>query len=177
MESDEVLAEIERRKQQAKNLKIRELLWSLYIRFKGYETRKNRTFIYPEIAASLKTLGNTQEFSLNQSLYRFVYSEGPPHKSEYLGRGELSERTTVSATLALHVESDPVFQFEIRRSTSYLDDGPVSKDDVGAITCFMEGRWIEELQGLMERIREHEKSVANRLNSPKLEEMKKRFGI
>jgi len=177
MESDEVRAEIQRRKQRAQDLNIRELLWALYKRLSGYSISKDREMICSEISESLRTSGNVHEFSWGQSLYQLAYTEGPHRKSEFLGRGEISEGKSVPAMLALSVDNEPVFKFEIRRSTRYLDDGPVWTDDVGAITRFIEGQWVEELPNLMKAIREHEKSVRDRRNAPRLEAEKKRFGL
>jgi hypothetical protein len=177
MEPDEVRAEIERRKQRAEDLGLRELLWSLHGRLNGYAISKDREMICSEISESLKTSGNIHEFAWGQSLYQLAYTEGPHRTSEFLGRGEIFEGKSVHAMLALSVAREPVFKFEIRRSTRYLDDGPVWRDDVGTITRFIEGRWVEELPNLMKAIRDHEKSVRDLRNAPRLEAERKRFGL
>jgi hypothetical protein len=79
--------------------------------------------------------------------------------------------------LDLSVDDQRVFKFEIRRSTRYLDDGLAWNDDMGEITWFIEGPWVQELPELLKRIRAHEKSVRDQRSAPKLEAMKKRFGL
>jgi hypothetical protein len=79
--------------------------------------------------------------------------------------------------LALKVDDQPVFKFEIRRSTRYLNDGPVWNDVIGEVTRFIEGPWVQEVTDLLKRIRAHEKSVRDKRDAPKLEAMKKRFGF
>jgi peptidoglycan/xylan/chitin deacetylase (PgdA/CDA1 family) len=58
-----------------------------------------------------------------------------------------------------------------------LEDGLAWNDDMGEITWFIEGPWVQELPELLKRIRAHEKSVLDRRSAPKLEAMKKRFGL
>ena len=180
MEPDEIRAEIERRKKRARDLKIREVLWSLYhSHLCHYETliQKDPELLCAEVSESIKTSGKSVEFSLRQSIYRIVYTEGPKVRRETLGRGELFGESIVPAILDLSVDDQRVFKFEIRRSTRYLDEGLAWNDDMGDITWFIEGPWVQELPELLKRIRAHEKSVRDRRSAPKLEAMKKRFGL
>ena len=162
------------------DLKIREALWSLYhSHFSRYETfiHEDPELLCPEVSESIKISDKSVEFSLRQSIYRIVYTEGPKVRRETLGRGELLGESIVPAMLDLSVDDQRVMKFEIKRSTRYLDVGPASNDDMGEITWFIEGPWVQELPELLKRISAHEKSVRDRRSIPKLEAMKKRFGI
>jgi hypothetical protein len=180
MEPDVIRAEIEQRKKRAVDLKIREVLWSLYhSHLSHYETliQEDPELLCPEVCESIKISDKSVEFSLRQSIYRIVYTEGPKVRREAPGRGELFGESIVPAMLDLSVDDQRVLKFEIRRSTRYLDDGPAWNDDMGDITWFIEGLWVQELPELLKRIMAHEKSVRDRRSIPKLEAMKKRFGL
>src|SRR5450631_361894 len=78
MEPDEIRAEIERRKQRAKDLKLRESVWSLYIsQFKYIDERlrKDPEAILAEVRESLKRSNNTYDFRFKGVEYRLVYKE------------------------------------------------------------------------------------------------------
>ena len=180
MEPDVIRAEIERRKKRAMDLKIREVLWSLYhSHLSRYETfiHEDPELICPEVRESIKIFDKGIEFSLSQSIYRIVYTEGPKIRRETPGKGELLGETIVPAMLDLSVDDQRVMKFEIKRSTRFLEDGPAWNDDMGDISWFIEGPWVQELPELLKRIRAHEKSVRDRRSIPKLEAMKKRFGL
>ena len=180
MEPDVIRAEIERRKKRAMDLKIREVLWSLYhSHLSHYEAfiHNDPELLCPEVSESIKISDKCIEFSLRQSIYRIVYTEGPKVRHETPGKGELLGESIVPAMLDLSVDDQRVFKFEIKRSTRFLEDGLAWNDDMGDITWFIEGPWVQELPELLKRIREHEKSVKDRRSIPKLEAMKKRFGL
>jgi hypothetical protein len=180
MEPDVIRAEIERRKKRAMDLRIREVLWSLYhSHLSHYEAfvHEDPELLCPDVRESIKISDKCVEFPLRQSVYRIVYTEGPKIRHETLGRGELLAESIVPAILDLSVDDQRVFKFEIRRSTRYLEDGPVWNDDMGDISWFIEGPWVQELPELLKRISAHEKSVRDRRSIPKLEAMKKRFGL
>lgn len=180
MEPDEIRTEIERRKKRAIDLKIREVLWSLYhSHFSRYEAfiHEDPELVCPEVSESIKISDQSIEFSLRQSIYRIVYTEGPKVRREAPRKGELFGESMVPALLDLSVDDQRVLKFEIKRSTRYLVDGPARNDDMGDITWFIEGPWVQELPELLKRITAHEKSVRDRRSIPKLEAMKKRFGL
>jgi len=180
MEPDVIRAEIERRKKRAMDLRIREVLWSLYhSHLSHYEAfvHEDPELLCPDVRESIKISDKCVEFPLRQSVYRIVYTEGPKVRHETVGRGELLGESIVPAILDLSVDDQRVFKFEIRRSTRYLEDGPVWNDDMGDISWFIEGPWVQELPELLKRISAHEKSVRDRRSIPKLEAMKKRFGL
>jgi hypothetical protein len=180
MEPDEVRAEIERRKKRAMDLKIREVLWSLYhSHLSHYETliQEDPELLCAGVCESIKISDKNVEFSLRQLIYRIVYTEGLKVRREALRSGELFGESIVPAMLDLSVDDQRVFKFEIRRCTRFLEDGPAWNDDMGDITWFIEGPWVQELPELLKRIMAYEKSVRDRRSAPKLEAMKKRFGL
>lgn len=187
IEPDEVRAEIERRKKRATDLRIREVLWSLYnSHFMRYEAwiREDPQLVYPGINEAIKISAKEVQFSIGRTTYQLTYKEGPASKDEWL-RGcadrEFFEEKIVPATLALRVDGQRVFKFEISRRTHYTRDGPVWDDPLGEVTRFIDGLWVLEITDLLEKIKAHEEGVRKKRAGPRearqLEALKKRFGL
>lgn len=189
MGDDEIRAEIEQRKQRAKDLKIRELLWSLYYgRFSRYPEliEKNQAEVYPEVRTTFRmsALPSTQiypkslqvHFDLASRAYELLYREGPEEARDWPG-DRLSRFSVTPASLMLKVNGEPVFEFNIRRSVQDAEDGPIFDNRMGEITRFIEGSWVQELNLLLGNIRNHEKGVWDKRRAPKLAEERKRFGV
>jgi hypothetical protein len=187
MEPDEVHAEIERRKKRAKDLKIREVLWSLYnSHFLRYEAwiRENPQLVYPGIKEAFKISAKEVQFSIGRTTYQLTYKEGLVAKGERLrgrDRGEFFEEDIIPATLALRVDDQWVFEFDLCRRIHRTQFGPGWDDPLGEVTRFIDGPWVLELTDLLEKIRAHEEGVRNGREGPRkareLEALKKRFGL
>jgi hypothetical protein len=187
MEPDEIRAEIERRKKLARDLKLRETLWSLYYwNFRGYGELlgKDPELVYPEIKETLNISDKEHiQFSLKQTMYQFVYKEGPAEERESWGsrRGLDDEETITPATLALEVNGQRVFDFNIRKSVRYTRDAPLFNESMGEITSFIQGPWASDLTELLPKITSHKNDVRDRRQAPKvqqqLKEDMKRFGM
>jgi hypothetical protein len=182
MEPDEVRAEIERRKKRAADLQIREILMSLYnSHLARYESwiREDSELVYPGISDTVQFSGKDIQFSLGKTVYRLTYKEGPAPKSERIhgGYGEFFEEKIVPATLGLRVDEQRVFKFEMSRCTTYTQNRPFWKDSLGEVTRFIDGMWVLEITDLLENIRTHEQGIREKRDGPRLEALKKRFGL
>lgn len=173
MEPDEVHAEIERRKKRAKDLKIREVLWSLYnSHFMRYEAwiREDPKLVYPGIKESIKIFAKEVQFSIGRTTYQLTYKEGLIAEGERLrgrDRGEFFEEDIIPATLALRVDDQWVFEFELCRRTRRTQFGPVWDNPPGEVIRFSDGPWVLELTDLLEKIRSHEEGVRNEREDPR----------
>src|ERR1035437_2719638 len=128
MEPDEVRAQIEQRKQGAKDLSIREVLWSLYY---GILSRypelmeKDPPLVYPGVKETfeMSVLPSTQQFPkgildrfrLGPAVYHVLYREGPEEVRSWSGR-DFSRYCVTHASIVLKVDGEEVFDFNIRRS-------------------------------------------------------------
>jgi hypothetical protein len=187
MEPDEARVEIERRKNRAKDLKIREVLWSLYnshlMRYEAW-VREDPQLVYPGIKEAIKISAKEFQFSIGPTTYQLTYKEGPTSERERLrgpGPGEFFEETIVPATLALMVDDQKVFKFELCRRTRHTEFGPAWDDPLGDVTRFIDGPWVLELTDLLAKIKAHEEGVRNDREGPRkareLDALKKRFGL
>jgi hypothetical protein len=187
MEPDEIRAEIQRRKKRATDLKLREILWSLYnSHFRRYteQLKKDSELVYPEIQETLEISNTHIQFCIGETTYRLVYKEGPQEReSDWVPRrrGILDETTITPATLALQVDGARVFDFKIQKSVSYTPEMPIFDETMGEITSFIEGPWVTDVAELLQKIRLHEKAVWDKRQAPKLQqklrEDMKRFGL
>lgn len=178
MEPDEIRAEIQRRKQLATDLKLRETLWSLYkSHLKGYAERLKRDpeLIYPGIRESLEIAGTHIRFSVAETIYNFAYSEGPQEIEDWRSRGEKTIITP--AMLGLEVDGRPVFDFKIQKSVRDTVDMPIFTESTGEITRFIEGPWVTNIAELLQAIKLHEKAVRDNRRAPILREEMERFGF
>jgi len=187
MEPEEVRAEIERLKNRAKDLNIREVLWSLYnSHFRHYEAwmREDPQLVYPGINGTVKVSAKEVQFSTGQTTYQITYKEGPPYESERIhgpGPGEFFEEQSVPATLSLRIDNQKVFKFELCTRTRSTEYGPSWDNPLGEVTRFIDGLWVSELNDLLAKIIVHEEGVRSERAAPRkareLEELKKRFGL
>jgi hypothetical protein len=79
MEEDEILKEIGRRKQRAKDLSLRELLWKPYSSFLQYypsTLAKDPDTILPAVKESMSIQDNTYRFTVESVDYQVIYTAG-----------------------------------------------------------------------------------------------------
>jgi len=181
MNADEIRAEIERRKKRASDLKLREVLWNLY---DGHLSRyrewllKDPTLVHPEVKEALEISDGSINFKMGTAAYRISYKEGQPEGNEpWWSDRDFEEETITPATLSLAVDGEPVFEFNIRRSTRALRSGPVWEDTMGEISRFTEGGWTVELAVLLQKVRFHEKTIRDQRELPALQQRMKQFGL
>ena len=180
MNEEDIKAEIERRKEKAKSLKLRETVWNLYSsQFKYIDERLQKDFelILPEVRETLKRSDSASEFGFNGTNYRLVCIERKREREHYG-----SDKTvTTHLTLSLNASGRLVFEFNMRTSVTYAPDQPIFDDYMGEITAFIEGPWIADIVELLQEMMAHVQEVWKRRNAPKeaqrLKKAMKKFGL
>jgi hypothetical protein len=160
MEPEEIRTEIERRKNRARDLRLRENLWELYYHgLHSYvkEMKTDPELILPEIRESLEASEEQFAFQLCGAKYVLDYKKG---KEETDNWGSRSDETTVTpVTITLSVNGERVFRFKMERSVTYGRDMPYFNETMGEIEGFIEGSWMDEISGLKQRISTHNNDV------------------
>jgi hypothetical protein len=182
MGPDEIRAEIQRRKQRAINLRIRETLWSLYSpRHYAKLLADDPELIHPEFREALEISGDHILFRIRGASYVLACKEKSKERQLWGSRRLEDEVDVMHAALTLEVDGKLVFDFEVRKMVTYTPDWPIFDDTMGEINSFIDGLWVAIVPELLERIRRHEKSVWEGRNAPriqqKLEEDMKRLGL
>jgi hypothetical protein len=179
MTPEEIRAEVERRRQRAGDLKIRETLWDLEKTFRGYriwlrdDLHFGKRLVYPGIELS----NDEARFSLDRGASKLTYRKGKVESEEY---GDV-ESTTTHGTINLKLNEDNVFEFEVAETIEYLPDSPGFSERLGEINRFIEGPWVTEIADFVQRVDAHEKSAWKERNAPReareAEDLRKRFGF
>jgi hypothetical protein len=194
MDPDEVRAEIECRRKQANDLKLRETLWALYhshLKFYVGVVTKDPSYagvvtyyqdmIYPEIKETLEISGADIQFRFGEATYRVTYTAGPEERSDWDSRGRYREEVSTPITLALAVNGERVFEFEMTEIVTDTMDGPLFDEVMGKVTSFIEGPWVTDVAQLVQKIKAHEQSIRDKQLAQKreqqLREDMKRFGL
>jgi hypothetical protein len=188
MEPDEIRAEVERRKQVARDLKIREVLWDLEKHFRQYRASCNdpkfaARLIYPGVVVSEKEV----RFTIEEATFQLTYKPGVVSRDDDFhsrrGRPEdHSEFETARGTLALNVNGEKVFKFNVEKTTEWTYFGPIYHDEnLGEVTRFIEGAWVTEVAEFRQKIKTQFERVWKERNAPgeakEAEALRKRFGI
>ena len=181
MDQDEIRAEIERRKKRAIDLKLRETIWSLYkSHLRRYEERveKDPEMIYPELRETLNTSGGRFEFRVGQIAYAVRYQE---EDRETRSWGFDDGTTTTLIRLTLYVDKEIVFEFNVRKTVEDTPDMPIFHEYMREVTAFIEGPWVDHLPELLQKVKQHEKSIYQKRQAPRqeqqLREDMRRFGL
>jgi len=179
MTPEEIRAEVERRKQRARDLGIREILWHLEKQLKSYrlwlrdEPQFAARLIYPGIELS----DDEARFSIGQSTCQLTYRKGRVSSEDF--GGDTFE--TTRGILTLRVNGESVFECEVSETVQYAHDAPLFSDHVGSIEGFIEGPWVTELPDFMQKVAAQEKLAWKERNAPReakeAEELRKRFGL
>ena len=179
MTPEEIRAEVERRKERARDLKIRETLWDLEKSFRSYrhwlrdDPQFAKRIVYPGIELS----ENEARFPLEQSASKLAYRKGGVSSEDYGG----TECTTTRGTLTLKLNDVSVFEFEVVETVEYFRDSPGFSERVGQITRFIEGPWITEITEFVQKVNAHAQAAWKERNAPReaqeAEELRKRFGL
>ena len=184
MEPEEIWAEIERRKEQARDLKLREELWLLYssvLRGYAHALANDAELIYPPIRESLSIAHGVYQFTLDDIAYKVIYREGRREMNSRIALLSGIETITTPITLKLHVDNKLVFEFNMKNSVTSASEMPVFREDLGEITAFVEGPWIQAIAELVDNASQHRSAVWNKRNPSKTERKlrknMKRFGL
>jgi hypothetical protein len=179
MTPEEIRAEVERRRDRARDLKIRETLWDLQKSLRSYkhwlrdDPQFAKRIVYPGIELS----DDEAQFSLGQGTSKLIYRRSKASSKNYGG----TECTTTRSTLTLKLNDDSVFEFEVVETAEYFRDSPAFSERLGEITRFIEGPWVTEITEFVQRVNAHEQSAWKERNAPReareAEELRKRFGL
>jgi hypothetical protein len=179
MTPDEIRVEVERRKQRARDLKIREALWDLEKSFRGYrlwlrdDPQFGKRLVYPEIELS----DDGTRLPLEQGTSQLIYRKRSVSSEDY---GRIQSETT-HGTLTLKLNGDSVFEFEVAETVEYFPDSPGFSERLGEITRFIEGPWVTEIAEFVQKVKAHEQSAWKERNAPReareAEDLRKRFGL
>lgn len=184
MEPDEILAEIERRKKRAKDLKLGEELWSLYtsvLRRSIDDLQRDIEVVYPPLRESLSHSHGTYRFVIGNTKYKVIYREGRREKNERIARLTGIETVKTPITLALYSDDKLVFEFEMKTVITNATETSASNEEMEEITAFVEGPWILAIAELVDQASQHRLEIWKKRNASKskrdLRADMKRFGL
>jgi hypothetical protein len=184
MEEDEILKEIGRRKQRAKDLNLRELLWKLYSSFLQYyptTLAKDPDTILPALKDSMSIQGNDYRFTVEGANYLVIYKAGAEERNSPGSRSWKDEIVTTPITLTLYIDRQLVFEFRVRKTVEQGFDGPIFHEYMGDVTAFIDTPWVTAFEAMVQRLDQHRREVWDRKNAPqreqKLKDDMKRFGL
>jgi hypothetical protein len=148
---DELAREIARRKQVAKDLKLRELVWTLYgshLQYHSRDTEREGGLVHPILEQTLTIEDNRYSFLVGNERYTTVYSE---EIKETSGSGD-DETITTPVQLSLELGCRVVFEFNMTRSVTYAEDAPLFHEYMGDVTAFIEGPWVREFSAFVQEV-------------------------
>jgi hypothetical protein len=181
VDPNELAKEIERRKQTAKDLKLRELVWRLYgshLEHYSKNVQKEPAAILPALQESLSIKDNRYSFSINGTQYAMVYEQG---KEEKQGRRFEDDTVTTPMQFSLERGCRLVFEFTMTKSITYADDGPLFNEHMGEVTAFIDGAWVQEITAFVQELDQYRREYWAKRNAEKREHKaqseKKRFGL
>lgn len=184
MEQDEILKEIGRRKQRAKDLNLREHLWKLYESFLQYypsTLAKDPDTILRAVRESMSIQDNTYRFTVEGVNYQVIYKAGAEERNSYGSRSWEDEVVTTPITLTLFIDRQLVFEFRMRKTVEHTPDAPLFKEYMGDVTAFIDTSWVTAFESLVQSLEQHRRDVWDRKNAPrreqKLKDDMKRFGL
>ncbi len=190
MTPEDVRAEVARKIQRAKDLKVREILWELKKSFDHVRSYTQQTHLLdreflkadPSFGAKLtypgvELLQDGARFSLGLSNCELRYKE---NKESHDSFGKIDFATS-DCVLTLKLDERSVFEFEVTETTEYGPEMPTFHNSLGEVVQFIEGPWIPEVTDFAEKVQEHIKLVWKERNAPReakeIEDLRKRFGI
>lgn len=185
-DADAIYAEIERRKQRAKELGVPQLVWGFFETVRSLpsyardEPPGYKKFV-PPFVTEIKKLGERGlAFSYEGVEYSLAWSE----KSSDSYGGSRYRISSYNGRLALSVAEDRVFELTLFGTQDESSDEYVPMEwTIGNVEAFVEGPWIERLTELTVKIAEHDHEVheaaakKRREDPAKLQDLKDRFGI
>ncbi|MGA3264447.1 MAG: hypothetical protein ABSC47_10440 [Terracidiphilus sp.] len=184
MNEDDIRKEIEERRKLAKNLKLRELLWTLYYyglsQYPEYQT-KDPELILPEIKDSLSIENDHFRFLFGDVEYEIIYAEGKKETDSWGSRRWEDEIETTPVTITLKVDDKCVFSFDMKRTVQNTREMPLFDERMGEVKAYIPGPWLAAIIDLRQKIDQHKKSIWGKRQAPRraqqLKEDMKRFGL
>src|SRR5271155_5507167 len=157
MTPDEIRAEVERRRQRARDLKIRETLWDLRKSFRANklwlrdDPQFSKRVLYPGIELS----DDEARFPLGQAASKLTYRKGKVSSEDCGG----TEFTTTHGTVTVKLNDDSVFEFEVAETVEYFRDAPGFSERLGEIAIFIEGPWVTEIAEFVQKVNATRKTL------------------
>lgn len=103
--------------------------------------------------------GGQIQFQFRGTTYRVTCKAGPEERESYSGlrRGSIFDETrTTPLTLAIGVDAELVFDFEMKKTVQYAPEWPLFNEYMGNVTRFIEGTWVTTIGELLETTGRHE---------------------
>ncbi|HXN14266.1 MAG TPA: hypothetical protein VN865_14230 [Candidatus Acidoferrales bacterium] len=185
-DADAIYAEIERRKQRAKELGVPQLVWGFFETVKylpswASDDRPNDKKFVPPFVTEIKALPEGGlAFSYEGVGYSLAWSE----KSNDSYDSYRSRMASYNGRLALNVAEDRVFELTLFGTQDQSSDEYVPMEwTIRNVEAFVEGPWVERITELAVRITQHRREVheadarKRREDPAKLKDLKDRFGI
>lgn len=179
MTPDEIRAEVERRRQRARDLKIRETLWDLEKSFKAYKIwlRDDPQFAKRAVYPGIELSTDEARFPLGHATSKLIYRKGKVSSHEYGG----VDSSTTHGTITLKLDEDSVFEFEVAETIESFRDAPGFSERLGEINRFIEGPWVAEIGEFVQKVNAHTASAFKERDAPReareAEDLRKRFGL
>jgi hypothetical protein len=182
MNPDELAQEIARRKQIAKDLKLRELVWKLcdfHLQTHARSIAREPGSILPALKETLTIKDNRYSFRIGESPYELIYTQG---KDQTDGYANWEDRTT-KTPLQLSIECGCrlVFEFKMTKTVRNGEDGPLFSEQLGEITAFTEGPWVADFTAFVHEVDQYRREYWAKQNAERLarkaQSERKRFGL
>jgi hypothetical protein len=181
-DQEEIRNEIERRRQRAKDLKLRELVWDLFhSNLQCPSSSLDKEIVFPAIRETLVVADHHYFFEVGDRRYELVYRVGREQKERCGTREREDEVVTTPIEFSLMVDEKPVFAFEMRRAVQYSREMPIFSEYMGEVTAFIGGPWVSDFIALVALVNRHKRAVWDRNakvgREERLKEEMKRFGL
>jgi hypothetical protein len=182
VDHEEIRKEIDRRRQRAKDLKLREHVWDLFhANLQYHSSSLDKEIIFPAIRETLVIADNHYCFAVGERRYELVYKAGREHKERCGTRQWEDEVVTTPIEFSLSVDEQQVFGFEMRRTVQYSREMPIFSEYMGDVTGFIGGPWVSDFIAMVAMVNQHKRAVWDRNakigREDRLKEEMKRFGL
>jgi hypothetical protein len=163
VDQEEIRKEIERRRQRAKDLKLRELVWDLFhSNLQFFSSNLDQEIIFPAIRETLVVASHCYRFSVGEHRYELLCKPGREQKERCGTRQWEDEVTTTPLAFSLSVDAKPVFAFEMQRTVQYSREMPIFSEYMGEVTAFIGGPWVSDFIALVAMVNQHKRAVWDR---------------
>jgi hypothetical protein len=182
VDQEEIRHEIERRRQRARDLKLREHVWDLFhSNLQHFSGNFDKEIIFPAIRETLSVANNRYCFTVTERRYELVCKIGKERKERCGSRQSEDEVITTPIEFSLFVDSKPVFGFEMSRTVQYSREMPIFSEYMGEVTAFIGGPWVSDFIALLAMVNQHKRAVWDRNakvgREQQLKEEMKKFGL
>jgi len=179
---EDIRKEIERRRQRARDLKLRELVWDLFhSNLQYHSSNLDKEIIFPPIRETLLVANNRYRFAVGEHNYELACKTGREQKERCGTRQWEDEVVTTPIEFSLLVDTKLVFAFEMRRTVQYSREMPIFSEYMGEVTAFIGGSWVSDFIAMVAMVNQHKRTVWDRNalagREERLKEEMKRFGL